>query len=332
MRRLARLASSDRQDLFANTAGKLGLTTAIVEKDFWVCWTLDYLFHRCEWRKSITFKGGTSLSKAYKLIERFSEDLDLILDWRVLGYGKDTPLDERSKKQQDKLNKEIRAKTVDFLDNMFVPSLRAGISTELGIEATVEVDAGDKQTVLFRYPHEHSEQAILQDIRLEIGSLAAWTPSTQMKITPYAAEQYPGLFEEQSTSVLTVTPKRTFWEKATILHHEAHRPEYSKMPLRYSRHYYDMLILSQSWVKSEAFSDLNLLNQVVSFKQKFYPRTWAQYNEALPGTMKLMPPGHCINILKSDYAQMQSMIFGSKPDFSELLEGIGTLEHEINSL
>ena len=89
MRNIARLSDNDRRELFRNTADKMGLNDAIVEKDFWVCFTLDYLFHRSPWKESITFKGGTSLSKAFHLISRFSEDIDLILDWRVLGYGKD---------------------------------------------------------------------------------------------------------------------------------------------------------------------------------------------------------------------------------------------------
>ena len=88
MRNVARLPDSDRGELFRNTADKMGLNDAIVEKDFWVCFTLDHLFHRCPWKDAITFKGGTSLSKAFNLISRFSEDIDLILDWRVLGYGK----------------------------------------------------------------------------------------------------------------------------------------------------------------------------------------------------------------------------------------------------
>lgn len=86
MKNIARWPDEDRADLFRNTAAKMGLHDAIVEKDFWVCFTLDYLFHRSPWPDKIVFKGGTSLSKAYDLISRFSEDIDLILDWRELGY------------------------------------------------------------------------------------------------------------------------------------------------------------------------------------------------------------------------------------------------------
>ena len=106
MNNIARINSNDRKALFQNTAAKMGLTEAIVEKDYWVCFILDYLFHRCKWKNSIAFKGGTSLSKAYGLIERFSEDIDLILDWRVLGYEKDEPWENRSNTKQDLFNKE----------------------------------------------------------------------------------------------------------------------------------------------------------------------------------------------------------------------------------
>ena len=95
MREIARIKESDRRDLFINTAAKKGLTEAIIEKDYWVCFMLDYLFHRSKWKNSIAFKGGTSLSKSYDLIKRFSEDIDLILDWRVIGYTKDEPWEAR---------------------------------------------------------------------------------------------------------------------------------------------------------------------------------------------------------------------------------------------
>ena len=95
MRAIAKINESDRRDLFINTATKKGLTEAIIEKDYWVCFMLDYLFHRSKWKNNIAFKGGTSLSKSYNLIKRFSEDIDLILDWRVIGYTKDEPWQSR---------------------------------------------------------------------------------------------------------------------------------------------------------------------------------------------------------------------------------------------
>ena len=128
MRNVARLTENDRRELFRNTADKMGLNDAIVEKDFWVCFTLDYLFHRSPWKDVITFKGGTSLSKAFNLISRFSEDIDLILDWRILGYGKDEPWEKRSNTKQDAFNKEANARAEAFLAEQFCPKIKAEIS------------------------------------------------------------------------------------------------------------------------------------------------------------------------------------------------------------
>lgn len=100
MDKIAKLPMQERQELIIATASKMKISEAIVEKDFWVCFCLDYLFHECKWKEAFAFKGGTSLSKAYGLIERFSEDIDLILDWRVIGYKKDEPWEERSNTKQ----------------------------------------------------------------------------------------------------------------------------------------------------------------------------------------------------------------------------------------
>ena len=111
---IAKLPADDRRELFHNTAAKTGLHDAIVEKDFWVCLTLEYLFHRSPWKETVTFKGGTSLSKGHHLISRFSEDIDLILDWRVLGYGINEPWEKRSNTKQDAFNKEANKKAGIF--------------------------------------------------------------------------------------------------------------------------------------------------------------------------------------------------------------------------
>ena len=134
MRDIARLSEKDKKALFHNTAAKMGMTDAIIEKDFWVCYMLDYLFHRSAWKNNIAFKGGTSLSKSYGLIERFSEDIDLILDWRVLGYEKNEPWADRSNTKQDVFNKEAGTKTEAFLRNEFMPAVIADLQDELSYE------------------------------------------------------------------------------------------------------------------------------------------------------------------------------------------------------
>ena len=332
MRNTAKLPDNDRLELFRNTADKMGMNDAIVEKDFWVCFTLDYLFHCSPWKEAITFKGGTSLSKAFHLISRFSEDIDLILDWRVLGYDKDEPWKKRSNTKQDVFNKEANARAEVFLAETFCPVIKEGLSEAIGREANIYMDGEEKQTVIFAYPKLFTNQATLQVIRLEIGALAAWTPTTTAEITPYAAEQYPAVFGQPSTQVLTVTPERTFWEKATILHHEANRPERLAMPSRYSRHYYDLYRMAQTPVKDIAFAKLDLLKKVVNFKMKFYPRAWAKYAEAVPGTLKLTPPESRLNALTADYNVMKDMLYGDIPSFDSVMYGIKVLEQQINEL
>ncbi len=332
MRKVARLSDDSRRELFRNTADKMGLHDAIVEKDFWVCFTLDYLFHRSPWKDVFSLKGGTSLSKAYHLISRFSEDIDLILDWRVLGYQKNEPWEKRSKTKQDAFNKQVNVRTETFLLETFCPKLKTDLSQELWREANIYIDNQDKQTVHFAYPNLFSNTATLQIVRLEIGALAAWTPAKKVDIEPYAAEYYPFVFDQRSTDVLTVAPARTFWEKATILHHEANRPEHLNMPKRYFRHYYDLYSMSMTPIKEEAFARLDLLKKVVDFKIKFYPQTWAKYDEAAPGTLKLVPPVYRLTLLKADYETMKDMFYGSIPDFETVMAAVKRLEEEINTI
>lgn len=320
------------QIIFRNTAQKTGLHEAIIEKDFWVCLTLDYLFHQCPWRESFTFKGGTSLSKCYGLIQRFSEDIDLILDWRVLGYGVNEPWEQRSNTKQDAFNKEANLRAEKFLSEELLPTLKTDLSRILGRKAIAYILPEDPQTICFQYPKIFEDSSTLQVIRLEIGALAAWTPSVEKPITPYVAECYPKAFSRPSTVVLTAAAERTFWEKATILHHEANRPEHLAMPTRYSRHYYDLYCIAHSESKALAFENLPLLKKVVDFKMKFYPRKWAQYELAAPGTLRLLPPAYRMDALRRDYESMGNMMFGSCPDFDKLMQYIQELEDEINKL
>ncbi len=330
MRKIAKINENDRKALFHNTAAKMGMTDAIIEKDFWVCYMLDYLFHRSQWKDKIAFKGGTSLSKAYGLIERFSEDIDLILDWCVLGYGIDEPWENRSNTKQDIFNKEANARAEVFLHDTFLPAISGDLTIELGENVKYYIDGNDPQTVKIAYPNSFSDTSILQEIRLEIGAMAAWTPAKNATITPYAAEQYARLFEQPSTEVLTVLPERTFWEKVTILHREAFRPEDRPFPSRYSRHYYDLYKMMRTPVKDNALSDNDLLERVVKFKDKFYRCPWARYDLAKRGTMKLLPPDYNMAKLRSDYEHMQNMLFGIKPSFDEIMNAMAQLEEEIN--
>ena len=331
MKRIANISPAEREILFRNTAEKKGLPEAVIEKDFWVCWTLDYLFHDSMWKEHLAFKGGTSLSKCFNLIYRFSEDIDLILDWRLIGCEKDEPWAVRSKNQQDNFNKAVNARTETFLAEEFVPVLERDFQKLLTNDFQITIDSHDPQTVCFAYPRLFSERAILSAIRLEIGALAAWTPTQEETITPFAAEQYPQVFHQHDTALRTVSPERTFWEKVTILHKEAFRTS-GRIPPRYSRHYYDLWCMAHSSVKDKAFNNLELLRQVVAFKDRFYPSAAAHYDLAQPGTMRLVPPDDCLTDLRADYEHMKNMIFREKPEIKEILSSIKGLEKEINAL
>ena len=329
MKQVVRFSSADRAILFQNTAAKLGLPPAIVEKDFWVCWALDYLFHSSPWSKHFAFKGGTSLSKCYSLIQRFSEDIDLILDWRLVGCEKDEPWMSRSKNQQDKYNKAVNARTGVFLAERFVPQLTADFRKLLQQDFQIFIEKDDPQTVCFAYPCMFSDGYNPPVVRMEIGPLAAWTPTQIATITPFVSELYPQLFVQHDTSLPTVTAERTFWEKATILHKIAFRTD-GKIPPRYSRHYYDLWCMANSPVKDAALQDLDLLRKVVEFKDRFYPAGTAHYDSAKPGSLRLVPPVACVKPLCDDYEHMKNMIFGPKPEFDEILASMAQLEKEIN--
>lgn len=327
MRDMARRPEKDRADLFRVTAQAMRVHEAIIEKDFWVCWILDYLFQDSPWKAHMAFKGGTSLSKAYGVIERFSEDIDLILEWGFLGYSVDEPWEERSSTKQDAFGKEANQRTAEFLARDFAPALSRGLSDRVG--ARIEVLAVD-QDVFIQYPRAFSLDAISPQIRLEIGPLAAWVPNEEMAIHSYAAEHFARLFTQANTLVRTITAERTFWEKATILHQEAHRGPEKPLPPRYSRHYYDVYRLSRHPAGGRAMANTELLQEVVQFKMRFYRCAWARYEEATPGSLRLLPQPHNVDELRRDYRAMREMLFGTVPTFDEIIAGLVTLEKSIN--
>lgn len=330
MDRIARASTGERRLVFEAAAQRMALAPAVVEKDFWVCYTLDHLFHRSGFAESMVFKGGTSLSKAFGLIERFSEDIDLILDWRLLGYGEDEPWEPRSNSAQERFKADSIERTNAFLADAFAPKLRATLSESLGTEASVRRGA-EEETVYFDYPRSYESAGTLDTIKLEIGPMAAWSPSEEAAITPYAADVVP-FGPELSTTVRTASPERTFWEKATILHQEANRPEGKAMPRRYSRHYYDMYRLGHSFVLGRAVAQPGLLEQVVRFKEKFYRTPWAKLADARPGTLRLAPPKGRLDELAADYASMRPMLFGNYPSIDEIVAYMAELEETINGL
>lgn len=324
MDRVARLPAAERSALFSETAARMGATPAVAEKDFWVTWVLDRLFGEPALARLLIFKGGTSLSKVYRLIERFSEDIDLILDWR--GLSDEDPMAERSKAQQEKLNQSIEEQAQALIGG----ALLTQVSAALGDVCQCEIEADDPRVIKVRYPAAFPDAYLRPEVRLEIGPLAAWLPFETRTIGSYAAEAFPAVFERRECAVRVIRAERTFWEKATILHHEAHRPEHNPQPPRYSRHYYDLARMAASPVKDAALADAGLLSDVVAFKLRFYPRGWARYELARPGSFRLLPSDGVLRAVEADYRAMANMIFGEQPSFEAIVATLQALENEIN--
>lgn len=242
--------------------------------------------------------------------------------------GEDDPLAARSNTKQEALNKAIEQGAQAYIAG----DLLAAIAETVAPICRCTVAADDPHTLNVMYPAAFSDAYLRPEVRLEIGPLAAWLPYDRYPIRPYAAEVFPQFFAQAEATVQTIRAERTFWEKATILHQEAHRPEDKPQPLRYSRHYYDLAMMATTPIKDKALADLALLEEVAAFKQRFYPRGWARYELATPGTLKLVPGDDMLIALKKDYAQMRTMIFGRYPSFDEVMETLRMLEIEINAL
>lgn len=336
MFKVAELSAEQRNELFSETADAMNLHPAIVEKDFWVCLVLHILF-TSKLADKMVFKGGTSLSKVFGVIRRFSEDIDLILDWSLLGFDsskeENDPWHLRSKTKQDIFNKNLNEKATGYIETALTPLLNSLFKEKVPTvcELKAEIDPADKHTIRVFYSKSFSESYIRPEIRLEIGPLASWIPQDTFPIESYAEEKFPHLFSEK-VSVCAIKAERTFWEKCTILHQEANRPENKPFPRRYSRHYYDIYMMAQSEIKERAFAYRELLPDVAEFKTKFYPCGWAKYDEATLSQLKLNIPKYNLEPLREDYRQMQEMLFGDVPTFEELISSIIELETEIHLL
>ena len=332
MKNIAMLSSLEQKELFLATAGKMGISESIVEKDFWVCFMLDHLFNESKYKDYFVFKGGTSLSKAYHVIHRFSEDIDLILDWRKINFQTEQTWQERSKNQQDIFNKKMNQAAADFYKNEFVPNLNQELKAKLGIDNLVRINEFDPMIVEFVYPVNFDDDYLRSYIQLEIGPISEWLPSHKVSIKPFATEFYPDLFTQKETFVRTIDVERTFWEKITILHKISNFTEEKKLPKRYARHLYDVFCMANSDVKKIAFEKKELLHKDIIFKQKFYYSKSAHYESATLKDVCLIPNEKIMKELFADYKETQKMIYNKIPSFEQIIDCLKSLEEEIHNL
>ncbi len=314
------------------------MQAVIIEKDFWVCWTLKELFQLPAFGEHLIFKGGTSLSKVFKVIERFSEDIDVSMDRGFLGFGGDNePEQAASNKEKQRRIEALKVACQKKIAAELLPTLDAAIRAKVGSGETWALrsddDDPDRQTLLFEYPTSFASEAtgyIRRVVKIEMGARADHWPSEAKTITPYVAEQFPAGFKHGSCVIKVLSAERTFWEKATILHAEFHRPVDKPMPERFSRHYCDFYELIRKGVGKSAEGMPELLVRVAQHKSLFFKTSWARFGEAVKGTLRIAPPEHRVAALRNDYGKMQQMFFGEMPEFNKIMSLLSEWERDFN--
>jgi hypothetical protein len=338
------LAANDetRAGLFNATAQRLGSTPQNVEKDFWVCWTLDALFNGLsQGGPRLLFKGGTSLSKAHGLISRFSEDIDVVVYRDDLGEGATVAeLEALSRTKRLQKLDAIRDACTAYIQGSLLAALNeiaAAATQRVGASAywlQVQTDPDDAQSLLVRYPAATpSDEYVRAALKIESGAKSALDPHSPHTIRPYVEPDAAGL-DLSVDNVVTVEPERTFWDKVVILHGlrrwYERRGELRGGGQRISRHYYDLHRLVASEPGAGAIADADLGADCVAHARMFFNRPDYDLASAAPPTFALSPRGEMVDALRRDYTLMVPMIFGPAPDFGDVLASVAQLEARLN--
>lgn len=333
---ILRLNARQRAELYQAASQQLGMAEVIIEKDFWVCWSLRELFALPGIGDHLLFKGGTSLSKVWRAIARFSEDIDVSLSREWLGFvGPRDPEAADTGKQQRVRIENLATACAQKIEAEILPALRARASDALGPDGwAIAIDADDPQTLRFTYPTVLGAGApdgyIRREVRIECGARSDDWPAEDKTILPYVAEAYPSTITDAAVPLRVLSIERTFWEKATILHAEAHRDESKATPSRYSRHYADLAALALHASAEAALARDDLRGRVVEHKNVFFASAWASYETAVPGTFRLVPAEYRLAALEADYRAMQEMFFQQPRAWSDIVSTLQKLERRIN--
>lgn len=338
MQAFLKLSREDQKLAIEQTAARKGWIATSVEKDFWVCWTLEQLFALPELKGHLTFKGGTSLSKAWGLIDRFSEDIDLTIGRDALGFGgENSPERAPSAKQQAKRLKALREACGAFVSKTLLPNLSDRFAGELAADVwqlVLDADDPDRQTLRFPYPtHFGGEQAryVHPIVKIEFGARSDPWPAHERSIQPVITEEFPQLFAQPETIVHALAPERTFWEKAMLLHEETYRPTDKQRRPRMARHYYDLYRLIQSGIAAKGVEDVDLFKQVLAHRSVFFAQNWIDYQAMAPDTLRLLPLQNQEQSWRQDYTAMQAEMFTQvPPDFDAVLDVIRQFEGAIH--
>lgn len=327
------LPVGDRREILQTAATRLGQQATVLEKDVWVCWTLQTLFSMPD-AHPMAFKGGTSLSKIYGAINRFSEDVDVTLDYRAFDDDFDPFAANASNNAVKKFSKRLKGYVLQYASDVVVPYIEVQLKAlprpeEYGIEVS---DDGEKIWVQYPSAVEGSDDYLKSSILIELGGRNVIDPNERHTVTPDISALVTDL-ELPSGEVVVLSPERTFWEKATLIHVECNREEFKSDAHRLSRHWYDLQMLAKHASGKAAINNRALFEDVVRHKQVFFNASYANYEACLANELHLMPNDNAIAELRTDYEKMlgAGMMYGESPSFDDIIDGIREIEGEANT-
>ncbi len=322
-----------QQEIYLSVSEKTGLTGPILEKDVWMCWTLNVLF-RMPGALPMAFKGGTSLSKVFNAISRFSEDIDVTIAYEALDDSIDPFDTSMSRNARDRYSAKLTSEVARHVGDVVAPHFRSTLAEEFAFDfERIERDDANPENLFIHYPSAFDEAGdyLASRVKVEFGGRNAIVPNETHVVAAYAAEHTQGLIFPRA-KVQVLAAERTFWEKATLIHVACGRP-LREDSSRQSRHWYDLDRLAQSDIGKRALANRDLLVDVVKVKKVFFNSSTANYDACLAGGLALIPTGDSLTELKRDYFEMRAanMILGEAPDFDDIIDRLGRLANSINT-
>jgi len=324
------LPEKNRQNIYTETGKRTGLPAFAIEKDWWTVHTLSLIFSM-ECAPALVFKGGTSLSKGWNLIQRFSEDVDLALDREYLRFEVEL---------SPGAVRKLRRKSFEFLTTVFVEKLQnkfmetgfTGVSVKIQ-----QVESHDQDPIIIEidYPKLTEKDTYLKPgILVEIGSRSLKEPFTLKTFGTLLAENFSEQpFADKPIKIPTVNPERTFLEKIFLLHEEFQRPQENIRVERLSRHLYDIEKLSQTEFAEIALSSADLYYTIVDHRRRFTHISGVDYANHSPDKIRFIPPDNLLKVWEIDYQQMrENMIYGESLTFAELIGRLAELQNRINQI
>ena len=337
------LPEQDKRDVVDAAASRLDTLPSYIEKDFWVCLVLEALYNRMsDGHPRLLFKGGTSLSKAFRLIRRFSEDIDLVVCRDSLGFAgacDPTVVGNLSNKERSVLFEKLRVACSSYI----LGDLKTELTTLIdqiaeGCRVGPDEDDVDRQTLLVEYPtlYPSGDVAyVAPRVKIEAGARSALDPTLDCTVTPYVANELTA-WSLGVSNIRVIAPARTYWEKLLILHglHCGYRDE-QRLPADkdlISRHYYDVAMITATETGRSALSNIDLLCAVRNHNLIAFRQAWKRFEEAVPGSLRLVPQAELRTVIESDYGAMEGMVLGEAPRFEWVMEQIQYAEAAINEM